>query len=66
MGDAGGRVGTGVHTAIEIDFEGQLRGALARRFAKEAAARQLDPAALAAVILETVIRDNLFVAVLDN
>jgi hypothetical protein len=49
----------------EIDFEGQLRGRLAERFRKECEKRKIEPAALAADILETVIRDDLFAAVLD-
>jgi hypothetical protein len=52
--------------APAIDFEGQLRGKLAERFAEEAAARKQSPAELAAAIIETVINDNLFAAVLDG
>jgi hypothetical protein len=49
-----------------IDFSGQLRGALAASFRRECERRGCEPAALAADILETVIRDNLFSAVLDD
>lgn len=48
-----------------LDFEGQLRGELATRFAVEAERRQQSPAELAADILEAVITDDLFAAVLD-
>ncbi len=50
---------------VEIDFAGRLRGVLAQRFAVEAERRKVEPAALAADILEAVAKHNLFVAVLD-
>ena len=51
---------------IEIEFSGELSGDLADRFRRECERRKIDPATLAADILETVIRDDLFAAVLDG
>jgi hypothetical protein len=48
-----------------IEFSGELRGDLAERFRKECERRKIEPATLAADILETVIKDDLFAAVLD-
>lgn len=50
---------------MEIEFAGTLRNRLAQKFAAEAERRNLTPAELAADILETVIKDDLFAAVLD-
>ena len=50
---------------FEIDYEGQLRGRLARILADEARKRKKEPAALMADIIELVIEDNLFAAILD-
>lgn len=55
----------GVEKPHKIDFKGALLNELAHRFAEEAEKRGISPAALAADILETVIRDDLFAAVLD-
>jgi hypothetical protein len=49
-----------------IKFDGTLRGKLAQKFYIEAQRRGRSPAELGADILETVIRDNLFAAVLDG
>lgn len=48
-----------------IAFSGQLRGALAEKFAAECKRRGCEPAALAADLLEMVIKDDLFAAILD-
>lgn len=51
---------------VELDFAGTLTGSPAKRFAIEAERRRLSPAQLAASILETVIADDLFAALLDD
>lgn len=50
----------------ELEFSGQMRGALAKRFAKEAEKRKISPAELAADIIEAVAEHDLFTAVLED
>jgi hypothetical protein len=50
---------------IAPDLEGQFNAALALKLGLEAERRGVSPAALTADILEAVIRDDLFAAVLD-
>ncbi len=57
---------TALPRPARIYFDGELRGDLAERFRGECERRNIDPAVLAADILETVIRDNLFAAILDD
>lgn len=52
--------------AAPIDFSGQLRGPLARKVAQEAERRNREPADLVADLLEKVIEDDLFAAILDD
>lgn len=47
-------------------FDGELRAGLAERFAAEAMRRNKSPAELATDLLQTIIEDNLFAAVLDD
>lgn len=49
-----------------LRFEGELRNRPAERFAAEAKRRGVTPAELAADLLETIIKDNLFAVVLDG
>lgn len=49
-----------------LRFEGELRSSLAERFATEAERRGKSPAELAADLLQAIIEDNLFAAVLDG
>lgn len=56
---------TSVLTAPVIDIELQLRGTNAARLMAEAKARAREPAELLADVIETVIADNLFKAVLE-
>lgn len=49
----------------ELAFKGTLRNHLAERFTAEAERRKMTPAELAAYLLETIIEDDLFAAVLD-
>ena len=51
--------------AIEIDFEGQLRGEQAKRLIEHADRYKKEPVELLADIIETVLNDDLVTAVLD-
>ena len=50
---------------LEVDIEMQLRGALAERVLREAKARGVEPAALMADLIEMIVKDELFSAILD-
>jgi len=50
----------------DVEFVTHLRGELAERFVLAAQQRQVRPVDLAANILETVTKDDLFAAVLDG
>lgn len=49
-----------------LDFSGSMKGSLADRFEAEAKKRGITLAELAADIIETVARDDLFAAILDD
>ena len=51
-------------TVIDASFS--MSGKMAERFAEEARRRNRTPAALAADLLETIVRDDLFSTVLDT
>lgn len=50
----------------EINIELKLTGPLALSFAKECERRAIEPAALMADLIETIIEDQLYQAVLDD
>jgi len=50
----------------EITFKGKFMNELAQRFAEEAKKRGITPAALVADLLEAIINEDLFAAVLDD
>lgn len=62
------RIGGGAPTeeAMRLSFEMVLSERLADRFEAECAGRNISPAALMASIIENVISDDLFSALLDD
>jgi hypothetical protein len=58
--------GSDTKTVLEITVEATLKNGLAERLIQEAAARSREPVDLLAEIVETVIKDDLFAAVLDH